>query len=93
MHATVVVANDQVSSDLDGEAVILHLGNGVYYSLNETGTRIWNLIHRPTRVEAIYTTLMNEYDVAADQCQHELLTMLQTLAKAGLVEVDDAASV
>ena len=30
--------------DLDGEAVILDLGSGTYFGLNQVGTRVWQLI-------------------------------------------------
>lgn len=32
---------EQLSSEIGGEAVILNLSFGIYYGLNETGTMIW----------------------------------------------------
>ena len=46
-RTTVVVAKDQVSCDLAGEAAILNLKNGVYYGLNTVGARVWNLVQEP----------------------------------------------
>ena len=43
----VVVSKEQVSADLAGESVVLHLKNGVYYGLDAVGTRIWALINTP----------------------------------------------
>ena len=40
-------AGEQASCDLTGEAVILNLRSGQYFSLNDVGTRIWNLIQEP----------------------------------------------
>ena len=44
---TVVAVSDHVAGDLDGEAIILHLGTGIYYGLNSVGTRVWALIQAP----------------------------------------------
>lgn len=88
-HVQVVAAGHQVSCDLAGEAVILHLQDGVYYGLNPIGTRIWNLIREPKAVREILGTLLEEYDVAQDRCEQDLLTLLQELALRQLIEVRD----
>jgi len=41
-YSSVVATKTKVSSDLGGEAVILDLKSGVYYGLNDVGTRIWH---------------------------------------------------
>lgn len=88
----VVAAEDQVSSDLGGEVAILDLKAGVYYGLDEVGARIWDLIEKPMRVGEIRDVLVDEYDVAPDRCERDLLALLQKLADAELIEVDDGAS-
>ena len=42
-----------IHESLDGEAVILNLQEGVYYSLNETGNEIWKLITLGASIEEI----------------------------------------
>lgn len=79
--------SEQISSELKGEVVILNLSSGVYYGLNEVGTRIWDLIQTPQRFEDIYRILINEYEVSPDTCRQELLTLLLGLKKACLIEV------
>ena len=59
----VVVSQDQVSCDLSGESAILNLKAGVYYGLNEVGTRIWKLIQEPRRVGDLRDTILEEYEV------------------------------
>ena len=88
LQSTVSVVKDQVSCDLAGEAVILSLKNGVYYSLNTVGVRIWNLIREPTPVYEIRDSIMNDFDVDSKRCEEELLTILQDLANEGLIEVE-----
>ena len=43
----VVVADEVVSCDLDGEAAILDIKDGIYYGLDPIGAKIWNLIQKP----------------------------------------------
>lgn len=85
--STVVVSKEQVSSELAGEAVILHLPSGRYYALSRVGARIWHLIEEPRRVAEIRDVIMHEYDVGHDRCEQDVVTLLGELAGEGLVEV------
>ena len=51
LGSVVVAAPRQVSSDLRGEAAILQLESGVYYTLNAVGARVWTLLQQPQRVD------------------------------------------
>lgn len=85
--STVVVSKDQVSSDLAGEAVILHLRSGRYYGLANVGARIWYLMSEPRRIAEIRDVIMHEYDVGRDRCEQDVVSLLEQLAAEGLVEV------
>jgi len=91
--STVVVAKEQVSCDLGGEAAILNMKNGVYYGLDPIGARIWNLIQEPKSLNEIRELLLKEYDVEPDRCERDLLVLLQKLASEGLIEVKDEPGV
>ena len=82
----VVVSQDQVSCDLSGESAILNLKAGVYYGLNEVGTRIWKLIQEPRRVGDLRDTILEEYEVEPDRCEADILGLLQDLLDNGLIE-------
>ncbi|KPL12125.1 thymidylate synthase [candidate division BRC1 bacterium SM23_51] len=88
-QSTVVAARDQVSSNLDGEAAILNLKNGVYYGLDPVGARIWSLIQEPTTVAELRDAIVEEYEVEPDRCERDLLALLRDLAAEGLIEVRD----
>lgn len=85
-----VAAKNQVSCDLAGEAVILHLNSGTYYGLNAVGARIWSLVQAPMTVNDLRDALLQEYDVGPERCERELLTLLEELAAQGLIEVKHA---
>jgi hypothetical protein len=86
-ESSVVAAQNQVSADLNGEAVILNLQSGIYFGLNPVGKRIWELLQTPIAVGEIYQALLEEYDVEPERCQTDLLALLQDLVNRGLVEV------
>lgn len=77
--------------ELGGESVILDLDAGVYYGLSGVGSRAWTLMEAGVRVKALVARLMAEYDVAPARCEEELVTWLQEMARAGLVEVKEGS--
>lgn len=83
----VVAAKNQVSCDLGGEAAILNVRSGVYYGLNPVGARVWNLVQQPRSVDEVRQSLTREYDVEEQVCESDLLTLLEELLAAGLIEV------
>ena len=88
--SVVVAAKEQVSADLAGEAVILNMESGTYYSLNEVGARVWGLVGEPRTVDEIRDTILEEYEVEADHCERDVVALLEQLADAGLVEIREA---
>ncbi len=90
LASVVAVAQNQVSCDLAGEAAILHLGSGIYYSLDPVGARIWALLQQPSRVERLRDILLAEYDVTPERLQHDLLDLLTQLAAERLIEIHAA---
>ncbi len=83
----VVAVRAQVSTDLGGEVAILHLTSGVYYSLNEVGARVWDLIQESRSVGNVLDALLEEYDVPAEDCERHLLAILADLQEEKLIQV------
>jgi len=93
-ESSVIVANqEQISSDLGGEAVILNLKTGVYHGLNEVGALIWTLIQEPKVVRDIKQILLQEYEVEPNQCDRDLKALLEDLLAAGLIDVKNNTTV
>jgi hypothetical protein len=83
----IAATTNQVSSEMDGETVILNLENGVYYGLALVGARIWHLVQERTTFAEVRDTLLAEYDVHAMSFEADLRTLLAQLAEEGLVEI------
>ncbi len=88
-QSVVVAAKDQVYCDLEGEAAILNLANGIYYGLDLIGAQVWTLLQQPRRVAEIRDAVMQEYEVEPERCQSDLLALLERLRTEGLIEVRD----
>jgi hypothetical protein len=78
---------DMLSSELEGEAVILNLSSGAYFGLNVVGARIWELLTAGHSLLAIRAALLDEFDVEAARCEADLLEVVGRMAADGLVAV------
>lgn len=81
----VVASDDQVSTALGDETVILGMADGVYYGLDAVGARIWALLATPHRVSQLVGTILDEFDVSAEQCERDVLALLDELSERRLV--------
>jgi len=88
----VVAARDQVSCDIGSQMAILNLKSGVYYGLDSVGSRIWELIQIPRRLEEIESSLLAEYEVEPGRLGAELREICGQLAEVGLVDIRDEAA-
>lgn len=78
------IAEALVATLSDG-AVLLNLQTKRYFSLNETGTRIWEMVQQTADEEAIVATLLSEYDVEEPMARSEVRRILDELIEAQLI--------
>lgn len=83
----VIRTNEVVSSDMDGETIMMSLDKGMYYGLNAIATRIWELIEKPLPVSTLCNILLDEFEVDRDRCQHEVCRFLDELQDDNLLKV------
>jgi len=89
--AVISHGEDQVFTIVEGEAVLMRIENGMYYKLDDIGTRIWSLIETPISLGALCDQLVNEYNVERDACEKDVIFMLERLLKQELIRVAPAA--
>jgi len=78
---------NMVTSNLDGEIVMMSVENGEYYGLDEIGTRIWQLIEHPIVIEKLITCLTNEFEVERQECEQDTLEFLEDLFSRNLINL------
>ncbi len=80
---------DVISTELDGETVILNIGTGIYSGLDRVGTTIWNALEQPASFLNLKTCIMAAYEVTEEQCNSDLRTFLDELLNNNLIESAD----
>lgn len=82
-----------VFAAVPGGGVVLHTGTKRYFSLNETGARIWALVESTGDAGATADALAGEYDIAAAEAAAAVEDLLARLVDAGLLERRNAGGV
>ncbi|MGH7647580.1 MAG: PqqD family protein [Gemmatimonadaceae bacterium] len=80
------VAADALAASLSDGAVLLHLYTKRYFSLNDTGSRIWALLEQQSSDDEIVNTLVREYDVKLPDAQQAVHRLLEDLLAEHLIE-------
>jgi len=82
-----------VDTELDtAETVLLHLESTTYYSLNTTGTRIWQGLKRGWTLQEISQQLQVEFAVEAERANQSVLALVHELCAQQLVQRLDCDS-
>lgn len=76
---------DVHSTILEGEAVLLNLDNGMYYSLNQVGTVIWELCDGRRTLADILEKVCERFEVDGEQARQDLLAISSQLIEQKLL--------
>ena len=86
-ETVVRAARDQVSTEVEGEAVILGLADEVYYGLDGAGALVWSLLAEPRTLAELRDAVVAAYEVDAGTAERDLARLLDELRERRLVEV------
>lgn len=75
---------------LDKESVLLNLETERYFGLDETGTRMWQVVTAAPNIDAGYQELQNEFDVESELLRLHLAELLGRLVDNGLLQIQPA---
>ena len=81
---------DIVHETIEGEAVIVNLESGVYYSLRDSGVDVWNLIEAGANFDELIGYLNEHYEGSTEEMKNSLVDLLVILQKEGLVKVSSS---
>lgn len=68
------------------ETILLHLATQQYYTLNETGTRIWEGLGQNRSLAEIGQALEAQYDITLEDAYHYVIELVTGLATERLVQ-------
>ncbi|MBT8200733.1 MAG: PqqD family protein [Acidimicrobiia bacterium] len=84
----VVLASDALLQELpDGEAVILHMGSEVYYSLDGVALDMWKAIGEADSLAEAREHLASLYEVNAETLANDIRELVVDLESRGLVQI------
>jgi predicted transcriptional regulator len=65
--------------------VLVHLATNQIFELNDTGARVWELLHEGVAGDALVDRLAAEFEVDSSTVQTEIESLLGELVEAGLM--------
>jgi hypothetical protein len=78
---------------MDGEAVIIHLGTGVYYSMEGVGCLVWEGLTAGNHTDAIVDGIAGRYAIDRSLAEADISRLLGELVAQDLVvPADDATA-
>jgi hypothetical protein len=87
-----VCAPAVVSEVIDGEAIIMDLRSGNYFSADGSGALVWQAIAEGCGREAILAWAADAFDAEPARLTADIDAFIAQLTQHGLVEVEDAAA-
>ena len=75
------------STDMDGEIVLMDIERGKYYSFNEVGSRIWDIIKKPLLVKEIILILLKEFEVDEKTCRNCVFKFIGRIYNDELISI------
>ena len=73
------------SKVIDGEAIIINLANGVYYSMDKVGALVWDRLQLGHTLDNVITAVTGAYDVPRDQAESNVRELVEELVQENLV--------
>ena len=72
---------------MDGEAILINLSNGIYYSMDKVGAIVWELIERRFNQEEMIEFITSRYEVESHQAQLDVERLVKELEDEKLILV------
>lgn len=77
--------DELASTIIDGDAVVVNLATGVYYSLDDTAGAIWQMILEGRSLAGIAAGIAATYDTTVERAQADATGLLTRLLEENLI--------
>ena len=78
-----------LSSDMDGETVMMSVENSEYYSLSTVGTKIYDILLTDMSFSSLIDVLTKEYDVDRVVCEKDTMEFVEELIKKNIIKIKE----
>lgn len=85
------ISEDIIFKEIEGSSILIPVISGVgdlnsdIFQLNETGSRVWEMLDGKTSLEKIILSLIDEYDAPVKIIEEDVLNLIQNLVKKKFV--------
>jgi len=76
---------------IDGEAILINLATGMYYSMGDVGGTVWSLIENNSNVEEIIANVAAGYKVEHGRARADVEALLSELLEENLIVVSPSS--
>jgi hypothetical protein len=74
-----------ISTEVDGEMVLMSIEDGKYFGLDAIGSEIWRRLEEPKSADALTAELQDHFEGDAETIARETITFLDGLDENGLL--------
>lgn len=81
-----IAARDVVTTEIGEGLALLNLNTNEYFSLNDVGAYVWEVLQSPRQRDEIVQAVTEKYEVAPEVCAPDVDLLLEDLRNAALAE-------
>jgi hypothetical protein len=90
LNTQISIPEEIYTQEIGEETILLDTQGGRYFSLDPVGSRMWQLLRQHHALRPAYETLLNEYDVAPERLEADLLALTEKMIAKGLARLQPA---
>lgn len=77
---------------IDGEAILINLANGIYYSTDKVGGLIWEMVEGRHTLGEMVEVVMGRYEVGRERAETDVQRLAEELLQENLVAISEDGS-
>lgn len=79
-----------LAKEAQGRTVLLRLEDGYYYSVDDVGSRVWELCDGERTLDQVVSVICEEFDAPEETVRTDVLQFVDELEQEGLLEPSPA---
>lgn len=88
LDASLAVSGHVLAQEFDGAMTLLNTRSEQYFSLDDVGTRMWEVLVQTQTLREAHAQLADEFDVEPEQLARDLVAFAAELVESRLIVVE-----
>jgi hypothetical protein len=84
---TVRRADSFLASPIGEELALLNTRSNIYFTMDQVGKCVWDLLQKPQELTVIISEIAEQYRVAMEAVERDILHFVSDLHDHGLIEI------